>query len=140
MAFQRLLLYPALRIFSECPDLHKIVTACTCKALNTLSGSGRLSGHCIVLLGSNEGTRLGSRRPRDSITADSVAIEHIGTPLVIVWSAVLGCMECGHVKQNLLLKVNTESFPSEEAQARMAPNSCGAHETEFTTRVAYEKG
>jgi hypothetical protein len=31
-----------------------------------------------------------------------------------------------------LLKVKTESFPSDEAQATIAPSSCGAQETEFT--------
>ncbi len=30
------------------------------------------------------------------------------------------------------LKVRTEILPSEDAQARMAPNSWGAHDTELT--------
>ena len=30
------------------------------------------------------------------------------------------------------MKLRTEIFPSEEAQARIAPSSCGAQETEFT--------
>jgi hypothetical protein len=33
------------------------------------------------------------------------------------------------------LKVRTESLPSEDAQARMAPSSWGAHETELTEAV-----
>lgn len=37
--------------------------------------------------------------------------------------------------QDTLLKVKTESFPSDDAQARMAPSSCGAHETELTDAV-----
>jgi len=40
-----------------------------------------------------------------------------------------------------LLKVRTEIFPSEEAQARIAPSSCGAQETEFTVEkhVRFQK-
>ena len=35
-------------------------------------------------------------------------------------------------RRHVLLKVRTEMVPSEDAQARMAPSSCGAHDTEFT--------
>ena len=36
---------------------------------------------------------------------------------------------------NALLKVRTEMVPSEDAQARMAPSSCGSHDTEFTGKL-----
>jgi hypothetical protein len=39
--------------------------------------------------------------------------------------------QCRHA----LLKVSTETFPSEDAHARSAPSSCGAQETEFTLAV-----
>ena len=34
---------------------------------------------------------------------------------------------------DVLLKVNTEILPSDDAQARMAPSSWGAQDTELTT-------
>ena len=34
--------------------------------------------------------------------------------------------------EHLLLKVSTDNFPSDEAHARIAPSSWGAHEIEFT--------
>ena len=37
---------------------------------------------------------------------------------------------------DVLLKDKTESFPSEDAQARMAPSSWGAQDTEFTSHAA----
>ena len=37
------------------------------------------------------------------------------------------------VRRNIPLNVSTESFPSEEAHARIAPNSWGAQEIELTT-------
>ena len=37
---------------------------------------------------------------------------------------------------DVLLKVKTDSFPSEDAQARIAPSSWGAQDTEFTSQAA----
>lgn len=34
--------------------------------------------------------------------------------------------------EHSLLKVSTDNFPSDEAHARIAPSSWGAHEIEFT--------
>ena len=41
-------------------------------------------------------------------------------------------MEQETKRGDALLKVSTEMVPSEDAQARIAPSSCGAQETEFT--------
>ena len=37
--------------------------------------------------------------------------------------------------KHALLKVKTETLPSEEAHARIAPSSCGAQETELTEMI-----
>lgn len=41
-------------------------------------------------------------------------------------------IEWGEWHANILLKDKTDSFPSDEAQATIAPSSWGAHETELT--------
>ena len=71
--------------------------------------------------------------PRDSIAANGVAVEDIGDPLAVVWK---WCSVDGFsikIRRNKS-KVSTESFPSEEAHARMAPSSWGAEEIELTTQ------
>lgn len=37
------------------------------------------------------------------------------------------------IGSDILLNVRTEILPSDEAQARMAPSSCGAQDTELTS-------
>lgn len=58
--------------------------------------------------------------------------EDIDTPLTIIYDKTSAKdIFCAHVFDSLL-NVKTDILPSEDAQARMAPSSCGAQDTEFT--------
>lgn len=43
-------------------------------------------------------------------------------------------------KGNVLLNVRTETLPSDDAQAKMGPNSCGAHAIAFTVNLEIDLG
>ena len=63
-----------------------------------------------------------------------MTVENVGSPLTVVCAQPgISVDELGILEDRYrLLKERTEIFPSEEAQARIAPSSCGAQETEFT--------
>ena len=50
-----------------------------------------------------------------------------------LWSRVMSLRDSGRRQvTRVLLKVRTETLPSELAQARIGPSSCGAHEMALT--------
>jgi hypothetical protein len=69
-----------------------------------------------------------------------MGLEHVRAPLAIIWA--FSFQPNSEEKEqptvgvagrcSAPLKVRTEILPSEEAQARMAPSSWGAHDTELT--------
>jgi len=62
-----------------------------------------------------------------------MGLEHVRAPLAIIWTfSIQPELEERAVYSVAPLKVRTEILPSEEAQARMAPSSWGAHDTELT--------
>ena len=64
-----------------------------------------------------------------------MGFEHVRAPLAIVWAISIQpeLEEKEQFHSSVApLKVRTEILPSEEAQARMAPSSWGAHDTELT--------
>jgi hypothetical protein len=74
-----------------------------------------------------------------------MAVEFIGQPMVVICACAYGQDRVFGGSSSLrdaelLLNVRTDSFPSEEAQASIAPNSCGAHDTEFTINVKSDEG
>jgi len=79
------------------------------------------------------------REPGNIAGAQETALHPIAWPLKISashWPSSAWCINDGvhrlGLKGDWLLKVNTEIFPSEEAQLRIAPSSWGAQETELT--------
>ena len=72
------------------------------------------------------------KQPRDCVAADRVPDEHVRAPLAVVCGASAAWFEA-QVAWDVLLNERTEILPSEDAHARIAPSSCGAHDTEFTT-------
>lgn len=89
VSLQRLFLNPRLRVLSVPPNLDKVVTACTGKALDCLMLRWLcgLAGNGLGMLGSNKRAGLGGRSPRNGVAADGVTIEDIGAPLTVVCSA-----------------------------------------------------
>ena len=67
-----------------------------------------------------------------------MGLEHVRTPLSIIWGfSIQSELEERAVYRVAPLNVRTEILPSEEAQARMAPSSWGAHDTELTGIIMF---
>jgi len=67
-----------------------------------------------------------------------VSIENIRVPLTVIWERTSINLDKHADTRSALLKVKTESLPSEEAHARIAPSSCGPQETEFTAKSDFQ--
>jgi hypothetical protein len=67
-----------------------------------------------------------------------MGLEHVRAPLSIIWAFLIQSeLEERAVYSVAPLNVRTEILPSDEAQARMAPSSWGAHDTELTGIIMF---
>ena len=89
--FECLLLDPCLGVLAERPDLDEVVAAGAGETFERRGWSWRSR-----LMGVNERTGVGSRRPRDSIAADGVTVEDVSDPLTIVWKRYSVESWCDH--------------------------------------------
>lgn len=130
VALEHLLFDPRLRILAEAPNLNQVIAPSAGKAFDTL--------RCSLLWGYERAWENG-RSPGDGITPDCVAIEDISAPCTVIWkSLILATLARESIgSKNSLLKESTDTFPSDDAHATIAPSSWGAHDTELTSEVKY---
>lgn len=118
MSFERLFFNPRLRVFAETPDFDEIIAP---RANEPFESSRRV---CSWLLWVGERARLGTRSPRYGIASYSMGIENVCAPFPIICGVrAKPHSQIQSTHGGIPLKVRTEIFPSEEAQARVAPSS-----------------
>lgn len=61
-----------------------------------------------------------------------MSVKDVRAPLAVICTHSMSADARRSKEGDALLKVSTEMVPSEDAQARIAPSSCGAQETELT--------
>ena len=90
MTFQNLFLHPTLSVFPIPPNLDKVITARSGKALDGLNGVGCIRWLAGLEIGTgcwgDQRTRDCGRSPGYSIASNRVGVEDVGSPLTVVWA------------------------------------------------------